>query len=404
MATSSVNYKTLSIYSLVTFLILSAVITIKWDSLEAPKITLSPSSLLKSLNSEKGNIYPEPNLNPFYEADDDDVDYDDDYIDSLNIYPKPKFSTFQVIVENDQNTDMSKNNNITDQELAIFEDNDSKTETSTPKLAIKETIVDCTARLGKKGEFEVVPLVSLPGAGNTWVRFLIEQATGILTGSVYNDGSLYRVLKGERRPMRDRETIVVKSHVIGRVIKHMALIPDMRGKPLRGCVTILRNPVNAALAEYTRHSVHSHTGHVNYSEEMLQKFDGMARNFAVRRFFGTYAGVDRECHGDQFIIIYEEIKDSHKKLEQTLIKLVEYLNEKNPNNPPLKYRKVCVDKNQEGSFHRSAKRDFNILDYLSVDTKANINRSVQSLNETFNGRIPEEYKIEMPEWVSVFDF
>ena len=94
--------------------------------------------------------------------------------------------------------------------------------------------------------------------------------------------------------------------------------------------------------------------------------------------------------------LLEEIKESHEKLEATLINLVKYLNEKNPNNPPLKYRKVCVDKNQEGSFHRSAKRDFDILDYLSLDTKSNINRSIQSLNETFNGRIPEEYKIEMP--------
>ena len=33
-------------------------------------------------------------------------------------------------------------------------------------------------------------LVSFPGSGNTWARHLIEQASGIYTGSVYGDFSL----------------------------------------------------------------------------------------------------------------------------------------------------------------------------------------------------------------------
>lgn len=30
-------------------------------------------------------------------------------------------------------------------------------------------------------------LASFPGSGNTWLRYLLQQVTGILTGSVYND-------------------------------------------------------------------------------------------------------------------------------------------------------------------------------------------------------------------------
>jgi hypothetical protein len=33
-------------------------------------------------------------------------------------------------------------------------------------------------------------LTSVPGSGNTWVRHLLQLATGIYTGSVYNDNSL----------------------------------------------------------------------------------------------------------------------------------------------------------------------------------------------------------------------
>merc|ERR1712079_577318 len=35
-----------------------------------------------------------------------------------------------------------------------------------------------------------VALVSYPGSGNTWMRYLLQQSTGILTGSVFPDPSL----------------------------------------------------------------------------------------------------------------------------------------------------------------------------------------------------------------------
>lgn len=37
----------------------------------------------------------------------------------------------------------------------------------------------------------LVALSSFPGAGNTWVRHLIELVTGYYTGSFYFDGMLY---------------------------------------------------------------------------------------------------------------------------------------------------------------------------------------------------------------------
>ncbi|XP_071824642.1 WSCD family member GA21586-like isoform X3 [Apostichopus japonicus] len=40
------------------------------------------------------------------------------------------------------------------------------------------------------GSLAVVALASLPGSGNTWLRYLIERVTGIYTGSIYNDRTL----------------------------------------------------------------------------------------------------------------------------------------------------------------------------------------------------------------------
>ena len=38
----------------------------------------------------------------------------------------------------------------------------------------------------------IVALASFPGSGNTWLRYLLQQATGIITGSVYKDPALLR--------------------------------------------------------------------------------------------------------------------------------------------------------------------------------------------------------------------
>lgn len=51
----------------------------------------------------------------------------------------------------------------------------------------------------------LVALSSFPGAGNTWVRHLIELVTGFYTGSFYFDGTLYN------RGMRDVLVDVVET-------------------------------------------------------------------------------------------------------------------------------------------------------------------------------------------------
>lgn len=53
-------------------------------------------------------------------------------------------------------------------------------------------------------------LWSFPGSGNTWVRQLLEQATGITTGSVYSDSSLSDTLVSEG--FCDDTSLVIKAH------------------------------------------------------------------------------------------------------------------------------------------------------------------------------------------------
>ena len=47
-------------------------------------------------------------------------------------------------------------------------------------------------RFSKNGSLPTTGLVSFPGSGNTWIRYLIEGATGIFTGSFYRDVALFK--------------------------------------------------------------------------------------------------------------------------------------------------------------------------------------------------------------------
>ena len=55
----------------------------------------------------------------------------------------------------------------------------------------------CAERTFLNHKSPVTALVSFPGSGNTWLRYLLEQATGIYTGSIYCDHSLKALFPGE---------------------------------------------------------------------------------------------------------------------------------------------------------------------------------------------------------------
>ena len=68
-------------------------------------------------------------------------------------------------------------------------------------------------QFAKQGNLPTRALVSYPGSGNTWLRYLIEEATGIYTWSVYISPVLIQAgYSGEGRPFVDGSIIVQKTH------------------------------------------------------------------------------------------------------------------------------------------------------------------------------------------------
>lgn len=49
---------------------------------------------------------------------------------------------------------------------------------------------DCSRfriQFARRKSLPMTALVSFPGSGNTWLRYLLETSTGVFTGSVYTD-------------------------------------------------------------------------------------------------------------------------------------------------------------------------------------------------------------------------
>jgi len=99
---------------------------------------------------------------------------------------------------------------------------------------------------------KLVALASFPGSGNTWTRTLLEQATGVYTGSIYRDGSLVNAgFEGEC--LISRNVIAVKTHSTYEpgVNQRVAVNFD-------AVIYIIRNLHDALVSEYSRRSTKSH--------------------------------------------------------------------------------------------------------------------------------------------------
>ena len=122
----------------------------------------------------------------------------------------------------------------------------------------------------------IIALVSFPGSGNSWVRHLLEQATGVYTGSIYCDTTLKAFFPGEH--VVSGNVIAVKTHhsdsfdLPGKVQKHT-------GKTkFEKAILIVRNPFDALLSEANR----------QWSDvQKTEKHLGLAKesNFIGKRWF-----------------------------------------------------------------------------------------------------------------------
>ena len=120
------------------------------------------------------------------------------------------------------------------------------------KTKINHLNINATCKFMKGVNRLPVGLVSVPGSGNTWVRGLLETATGICTGSIYCDHPLRNGgIIGEY--IKTGRVLVVKTHTSD--YQWHQVIPEKRNNDdaLYGsAILLIRNPFNAFIAEWNR--------------------------------------------------------------------------------------------------------------------------------------------------------
>jgi hypothetical protein len=97
-----------------------------------------------------------------------------------------------------------------------------------------------------------VALVSVPGSGNTWVRGLLEKATGICTGSIYCDIPL-RIKGFVGESVCDNSVLVVKTHTSD--YQWIDTLPKNRNQfdtRYSSAILLIRNPFHTFVAERHR--------------------------------------------------------------------------------------------------------------------------------------------------------
>ncbi|KAG9340590.1 hypothetical protein JZ751_021412 [Albula glossodonta] len=218
----------------------------------------------------------------------------------------------------------------------------------------------------------LVALSSFPGAGNTWVRHLVELATGYYTGSYYFDGSLYnKGFKGEKDYWKSGRTICVKTHESGKREIEM----------YDAAILLIRNPYRCLMAEFNRKCA----GHLGYASEQHW------RSKEWPEFVGSYASwwashvLDWLRYGRRVLVVhYEELQGA---LFPTLRAITSFLNAS-----ASQERLLCAESNQDGHFKRSGKRSF---DPFTPEMKLLIDGYIRTvdraLREGNHTGLPQEY-------------
>ncbi|KAJ8355418.1 hypothetical protein SKAU_G00182120 [Synaphobranchus kaupii] len=221
---------------------------------------------------------------------------------------------------------------------------------------------------------QLVALSSFPGAGNTWVRHLVELASGYYTGSFYFDGSLYnKGFKGEKDYWKSGRTVCVKTHESGR---HEIEMYD-------AAILLIRNPYRCLMAEFNRKCA----GHLGYASEQHW------RSKEWPEFVGSYASwwashvLDWLRFGRRVLVVhYEELQGA---LYPTMRAVTAFLN-----TTASQERLLCTESNQDGHFKRSGARQ-RPFDPFTPEMKRLIDGYIltvdQALREGNHTGLPSEY-------------
>ena len=135
----------------------------------------------------------------------------------------------------------------------------------------RKMVVNWCHPLGlKAAPGRITALASFPGSGNTWLRYLLQQVTGVATGSIYRDAALRR--NGfPAESIANGSVIAVKTHEWGAQAR----------ETFDSAILLVRDPFDSILAEFNRRAG-GHIGHAS-KEKFVKDHGRMWQQFVISK-------------------------------------------------------------------------------------------------------------------------
>ncbi|CAH1779624.1 unnamed protein product [Owenia fusiformis] len=219
------------------------------------------------------------------------------------------------------------------------------------------------------GPIPLTALASYPGSGNTWMRHIIEQITGIYTGSIYNDKSL-QTFKGEG--ITNSSVVVVKTHRSPRnSLDDFTVSFDK-------AIVILRDLANAMVSEFVRHFSKSHNKEIKDLDGFFNEHERDLWTFTILqpdRWQKLYKLWLHDFKGDVLLVKYEDLVED---LRPQLLRIVKFLDIDVTDDVI-----DCVVCNSDGRFRR--KHSNKTFTPFSIGRRKNLNFFITHINK----KLPE---------------
>ncbi|XP_063863253.1 sialate:O-sulfotransferase 1-like isoform X1 [Scylla paramamosain] len=213
-------------------------------------------------------------------------------------------------------------------------------------------------------------LLSFPCSGNTWLRYLLEAASGIFTGSIYYDELLVKkgfLAEGDN----GGKTLVQKTHQSPILsIQYSNPVGNSETNMTRPTVLLIRNPANAIISFFKFQQTKSHVDQIPEKMFNTTKFHTFVKtslvdwmNLAVK----TLMRIEAPLH----VIHYEHLVQNPM---QELTKVLAFLGVARDEG-----RMACIASHLEGSFKRKGSKN---LDPYTTMEKISIVEATKAVNRT----------------------
>ena len=198
-----------------------------------------------------------------------------------------------------------------------------------------------------------VSLVSVPGSGNTWLRYLVEKASGFFTGSMYEDKKIFN--EGFLGEFGQSGCVLIKDHMW-----------ENQLSTFNASVLLIRDPYESLVSEFHHMETSDHLGVVE--AEVLRKTFVIYNAMNIEYLSLLFADSNQM---PLYVLYYEELlKDPIGEVKRLLE--FPYLAEIRPND--LEDRLLCLSAHMEGFFKR--KPHHLGFDPFTSSMKAEVNRNI----------------------------